>query len=189
MENKIQIIAIMGQAGSGKDTLLNELIKVYPNAAPIISCTTRPIRDNEKDGVNYHFLTVEQFTHQVLNGEMLEATEFNHWFYGTSMVNLNLDKTNIGVFNPEGVEILITDKRINLKIIYLIASDKVRLLRQLNREENPDCEEIVRRFTADKQDFNDERIKTIQPDFIGNSELYTPSQLATAILEGQTMLI
>ena len=101
-----KILAIMGPAGSGKDSLMWELIKGKENVKPIISCTTRPIRDNEKDGVNYHFLTNEEFALQVLNGEMLEATIFNEWCYGTSVNNLDSHCLNIGVFNPEAVEIL-----------------------------------------------------------------------------------
>ena len=62
--NTYNIIAIMGKAGSGKDTLLKALLKEpqFKDAAPIISCTTRPIRENERDGVDYHYITVEQFT-------------------------------------------------------------------------------------------------------------------------------
>ena len=161
-----KIVAIMGKAGSGKDTLQNELVKQIPNSFPIISCTTRPIRDNEQDGVNYHYLTIEQFTNQLLNNEMLEATEFNNWFYGTSFNNLSPTGLNIGVYNPTGVEILRADPRVDLTVVYLMANDKVRLLRQLNREENPDCHEIVRRFSADEEDFTEDRLyDIIQPDF------------------------
>lgn len=51
----------MGKAGSGKDTLLKTLLQTssFNMANPIISCTTRPIRDYEEDGVDYHFLTNE----------------------------------------------------------------------------------------------------------------------------------
>lgn len=63
--NSYNIIAIMGKAGSGKDTLLKALLQelTFTNIArPIISCTTRPIREGEVDGVDYHYLTREQFT-------------------------------------------------------------------------------------------------------------------------------
>lgn len=168
MNNEYNIIAIMGSAGSGKDSFLNAIFRnnLIPNAKPIISCTTRPIRENEQDGVNYHYLTNEEFAEQVVNGDMLEATIFNNWCYGTSLKNLDINSLNIGVFNPEGVEILQNNKKVNLQIIYIIADDKVRLLRQLNREEHPDCDEIVRRYGTDKKDFNDIRIKNISPDFI-----------------------
>lgn len=172
--NDYNIIAIMGKAGSGKDTLLKALLQelTFTNIArPIISCTTRPIREGEVDGVDYHYLTKEQFTDQVLNGDMLEATVFNNWCYGTSLTNLSQNHLNIGVFNPEGVEILRDNKHINLFVIYIQADDKTRLLRQLNREGNPDCHEIVRRFGTDETDFNDEVINYIQPDlYVANGD-------------------
>lgn len=65
---KYTIIAIMGKAGSGKDTLCRALLKEpeFKTAKPIISCTTRPIRENETDGIDYHFLSVEHFTNKIL---------------------------------------------------------------------------------------------------------------------------
>ena len=123
------------------------------------------MREHEQDGVNYHFLTVEEFTEKVVNGDMIEATNFNNWFYGTMLSTLSKNKINIGVFNPEAVEILQADKRLNVIVIYIEATNKERLLRQLNREDEPDCHEIVRRFKADEEDFNDDRINEIQPAF------------------------
>ena len=168
MDNRYYIFAVMGQAGAGKDSFVDTIIQnnYIPWAKPIISCTTRPIREKEQDGVNYHYLTNEQFSEQVLNGEMLEATIFNNWCYGTSMKNLDQNALNIGVFNPEGVEILRDNPDINLLVLYIKADDKVRLLRQLNREEHPDCNEIVRRFGTDQYDFRYSRIENIAPDFV-----------------------
>ena len=64
MKNKYTIIAIMGKSGSGKDTLCKALFKepAFLDANLIVSCTTRPIRDYETDGIDYHFLTTEEFT-------------------------------------------------------------------------------------------------------------------------------
>ena len=168
MNDKYKIIAVMGQAGAGKDSFVNALIKgnYLPWAKPIISCTTRPIREHEQDGVDYHYLTNEEFAEQVVNGEMLEATVFNDWCYGTSKNNLDKDALNIGVFNPEGVEILRENNDIDLLVVYIVADSKVRLLRQLNREEHPDCDEIVRRYGTDKMDFRSSRIDLIRPDFV-----------------------
>ena len=168
MNDKYKIVAVMGKAGAGKDSFIEALIKgnYLPWAKPIISCTTRPIRENEQDGVNYHYLTDEEFIAQQNNGEMLEATIFNNWYYGTSLKNLDKNALNIGVFNPEGVEILRNNQQIDLLVIYIIADDKVRLLRQLNREEHPDCDEIIRRYGTDKQDFRTSRIEKIKPDFV-----------------------
>ena len=79
-----KIIAIMGEAGTGKDSLMQEILKLQPEFHEIISCTTRPKRQGEVEGVNYYYYTPEQFGDRVLHDEMLECTVFNDWFYGTS---------------------------------------------------------------------------------------------------------
>lgn len=156
MENqkKIKIVALYGKAGAGKDTVMQQVIKMAPNLChEIVSCTTRPPREGEVNGVNYHFLTVEEFTHKVLSGDMLEATEFREWFYGTALDALSVEQVNIGVFNTAGLQALIEDPRLEVLCVSIEATDKTRLMRQLCRETNPDCEEICRRFFADKEDF------------------------------------
>lgn len=162
----MKIVALMGEAGSGKDTILHRIMEKYPSYFnEIISCTTRPPRQGEKEGVNYHFLSVEDFIRKILNGDMLEATEFNGWHYGTDSQSLIIDKINIGVFNPEGVRCLQEDENIELYVFYVRAAGKQRLLRQLNREENPDVDEIIRRYKADTEDFsflNDIKYITLQ---------------------------
>jgi hypothetical protein len=84
---------------------------------------------------------------------MLEATEFRDWFYGTTLNSLSKDKINIGVFNPAGVEALLEDSRLNVKVFEIVAPDKQRLMRYLNREEYPDCAEMCRRYFTDEKDF------------------------------------
>ena len=149
-----KIIAIMGEAGTGKDSLMQEILKLKPEFHEIISCTTRPKRQGEIEGVNYYYYTPEQFGDRVLHDEMLECTVFNDWFYGTSYDSVRSDCVNIGVFNPTGVESLLARPDVDVKIIRVVAEDKTRLIRQLNREEWPDVREIVRRFNADWMDFD-----------------------------------
>ena len=62
---KIKVVALFGKAGSGKDTILREVVS-KGDFHEIVSCTTRPRREGEQDGVNYHFLTNEEFTDLVL---------------------------------------------------------------------------------------------------------------------------
>jgi len=150
---KIKIIALFGKSSAGKDTIQKWVVSKYPDIKSITSCTTRPKRDYEQDDIDYHFLTTEQFTNKVLNGEMLEATEFRGWFYGTSIDSLDEDKLNIGSFNPAGIDAILKDPRLDVLPIYVSAPDKIRLLRSLQREKNPDCHEICRRFFADIEDF------------------------------------
>lgn len=151
-----KVIALIGEAGSGKDSVMQNVLKKHPlDFNEIISCTTRPMREGEAEGVNYYYLTPEEFACRVLNNEMLEATSFNDWFYGTSYDALRSDCINIGVFNPDGIRAMIGMPDLEIKVFRIICSDKERLLRQLNRENNPNVNEIIRRFSADKEDFSD----------------------------------
>lgn len=152
--NKIKVIALCGKAGAGKDTLLHAIVDKY-DVHEIISCTTRPRRENEVEGVNYYYLDKEKFLNNLVHDNMIEATEFNGWFYGTLKSSLDKDGWNIGVFNPEGISALSDNSDIDLWTFYITASDKERMLRQLNREKRPDVKEIVRRFSADEKDFCD----------------------------------
>jgi guanylate kinase len=165
-----KIIAIIGKAGSGKDTILQKVLEKDCTLHEIVSCTTRPPREGEIDGINYFFLDPETFGDKVLKGEMLEATCFNDWFYGTGFESLRSDIWNIGVFNPAGIESLLHNKNVDVHVFYVQASDKTRLLRQLNRESDPDVNEIIRRFRADMLDFDGEELDFRYEDIINETE-------------------
>lgn len=155
-----KIVTLSGKAGAGKDRMMQEVLKVLREESPeftineIVSCTTRPMREGEVEGKNYYFLTHEEFAERLADGTMVEATIFNDWCYGSCLEHMNEDGINIGVYNPEGVAILQSIPDIMVYSIFVDAPDKVRLLRQLNREENPDVKEIIRRFSADEADFS-----------------------------------
>ena len=144
----------MGKSGAGKNAVLNELCARYPEYHKIVSCTTRPMRDNEKEGEDYYFLSHSQFIEKIMNGDMLEATEFNGWHYGTMKSSL-IDGINVGVFNPEGYDCLTQLPIDGIQVIgvYIKCNDKERLIRQLNREYEPNIREIIRRYETDEDDF------------------------------------
>lgn len=152
---KYRIIALIGKSGAGKDRILREVIKNNKNFHEIISCTSRPPREGEVNGMNYHFLSNEEFANELLEDKFIEATVFNNWAYGTRYQDLEEEKINIGVFNPDGIYNLLENKNIELKVFYIQASDKERLIRQLKREKDPDIDEIIRRYKTDQIDFAD----------------------------------
>ena len=149
-----KIIALIGEAGCGKDTILQKVLAAAPGVFnEIISCTTRPMREGEVEGVNYYYLTDKEFQDKVIAGQMFETAEFNNWMYGTSYEALSADKPNIGVFNPTGIYSMLSRNDIDLVVFRVMCSDKERLIRQLNRENKPNVDEIVRRFGTDRKDF------------------------------------
>ena len=151
---KYKMIILMGEAGSGKDRILNEILSRNPDKInPLVSYTTRPKREGEIEGVNYHYISEADFLNKVRQDLMLETSYFNTWWYGLGKDVLTQNKINIGVFNPEGVRSLMSQDDIEIKVFRISCKDKTRLLRQLNRENDPNVQEILRRFNADFKDF------------------------------------
>lgn len=153
--DKIKLIALFGESSAGKDSIQDWLITVLKNGHKMISYTSRPMRDYEREGKQYHFITHDNFKELIAQGKMLEYTYFNNWYYGTPENELQPRAFNVGVFNPMGIRFLLQySDKIDVLPVWIKANDKTRLLRSLNREINPDCEEICRRFLADKYDFS-----------------------------------
>ncbi|MBP3395972.1 MAG: guanylate kinase [Clostridia bacterium] len=80
--NRGLLVVVSGPAGSGKGTVLTELMR-DGGYRYSVSATTRAPRPGEVDGVNYHFLTREVFEARIAAGEMLEYTEYCGNYYGT----------------------------------------------------------------------------------------------------------
>lgn len=78
------VFIISAPSGSGKSTLTNELLKLVPNLVFSISYTTRERRGSEKNGKEYHFVTVKEFNRMIEAGEFLEHANVHGNCYGTS---------------------------------------------------------------------------------------------------------
>jgi guanylate kinase len=77
------LVLISAPSGGGKTTLTNQLLAARPEFTRIVTCTTRPPREGERDGVDYYFLDAESFLKRVQAGHFLEhATVYGH-SYGT----------------------------------------------------------------------------------------------------------
>ncbi len=81
--NKGLVFIISGPSGSGKDTLLVRLFKKRPEIKFSISSTTRNMREGEKQGEKYDFITREKFENMIKNNELLEYNEYVGNYYGT----------------------------------------------------------------------------------------------------------
>jgi len=150
-----KLICILGKSGVGKSTIEKELEK--QGLKRVISYTTRKPREGELEGDTYKFVTDLEFNKLVSQNQFIEIAEYNNWRYGTNKDDINLEYGNyVEVVNPEGYkQILANLGKENIIGIYLTVNDKQRLLRALNREETPMCNEICRRFTSDIELFKD----------------------------------
>lgn len=83
MNNKGMLILFSGPSGVGKDTVLDLVLKKDAELQKSISLTTRDIRDNEVDGVDYYFITQSQFEDMINSGQVLEYAKYGKNMYGT----------------------------------------------------------------------------------------------------------
>ena len=160
----------MGKSSSGKDTVFKKLIEDSQlKLKPIVTYTTRPKRKNETDGVEYFFINKSQLSDYEKKGKVIEKRAYKTvegiWYYCTiDDGQINLEK---------GYYLLITTLEAyrNLRDyfgkeyvipFYIEVEDDIRLERALQRErqqENPNYDELCRRFLADNLDFSCEHLR------------------------------
>ena len=146
---KIKIYAIIGKSGSGKDRLLKEIKKadIFHRFHYVVPTTTRPMRSNEKEGVDYYFKS------SINEEDMFTLANYNNWFYGVEKNALSTTKPNLMVCNLISIEQLLHRPEVELLVIEVRAKDQTRLVRQLTRAKNADCAEILRRYYAEKIEY------------------------------------
>ena len=84
MNNKGILIVISAPSGCGKDTIISKVLENLGDDAMVsVSMTTRSMRPGEEEGVNYFFVSVDEFKQHIENGDMLEYATYGSNYYGT----------------------------------------------------------------------------------------------------------
>ena len=165
-----KIFYIMGKSASGKDKIYSRLAgNKELNLKKLVLYTTRPIRDGEKDGVQYYFTDERRLQEFETAGKVIESRAYNTvygiWTYFTAddgQINLRQeDYLVIGTLESYramkeyfGAESLVP--------LYIEVEDGLRLTRALEREKRqsqPRYDELCRRFLADSKDFSEENLR------------------------------
>ena len=165
-----KIFCIMGKSSSGKDTIYKRLLEEKSlGLNRIVPYTTRPIREDEKDGVEYHFVDVDQEALFEDRGLIIEKRTYNTihgpWDYFTvDDGSIDLTKNDYLVIGTLESFIKLADYYSSEAVvpIYIEVDDGIRLERALSRERmqaHPKYEEMCRRFLADAADFSDEKLE------------------------------
>ena len=174
------IIVLVGKTASGKTTIANELCKNHYYKR-IITYTTRPMRENEVQDVDYHFISDEQFNEMVKNNEFTEYKRYNTahgvWSYGSVITSKQeqSDDCYVIILTPQGLRDL--SKKMSQYIAFYL---NVSLESQLERLKKRGDEEqqIIKRLINDAKDF--ENVLDIV-DYSFCTDISSPQRVANMI--------
>ena len=161
------IFYIMGKSSSGKDTIYKKLLE-SEELLPLVLYTTRPMRENEQEGREYHFTDRQGFEKKLAEGKVIEERTYNtvygKWTYFTCSDSIDLSRGNyLGIGTLESyVKLRAFFGSSCVVPVYIEVDDGIRLIRAVEREmreEKPKYTELCRRFIADSEDFSEEKLK------------------------------
>ena len=149
------MVILSSPSGVGKTTLTKKIQQKYQKFKISVSHTTRAPRSNEVDGVDYHFVSNNEFKDLIKKKQFYEHAKIFENYYGTLKKTVDetfIDNDIIFDIDWQGTKQLSKFKNLNLIKIYLITSDKDELKKRLiKRNQNTD-EEIKKRFDAFDED-------------------------------------
>lgn len=145
-EKKGAILILSGPSGCGKSTLLKEVYKDIDDYYFSISTTTRDSRIGELNGVDYFFVTKEEFEKDIQNGDFLEYAKVHDNYYGTSLkpINKALEEGKLVIFDidVQGHEIVRT-KLNSIVTSVFITTPSLEVLESRLNSRNTDSIEII----------------------------------------------
>ena len=163
-----KIFYLMGKSASGKDTIYRKVKEQMPELKTIVIYTTRPIREGEQNGREYHFVDDDKLKELQEAGKVIELREYNTvhgiWKYFTADDGQFAGDDNYLAIGTLESYVQLRDYfgQERLVPIYVEVEDGLRLERALARERmqaTPKYEEMCRRFLADAADFSVENLK------------------------------
>lgn len=163
-----KIFYLMGKSASGKDTIYKKIRERMPELKTIVIYTTRPIREGEAEGVEYHFVDEDKLQQFQKEDKVIELREYHtvHGIWKYFTVNdgqFDADENYIAIGTLEsykGLRDYLGKEK--LVPIYIEVEDGIRLERALARERaqrEPRYEELCRRFLADAEDFSEDKLE------------------------------
>ena len=140
-----QLIVLSGPSGTGKSTVIAELFRRRENIHFSVSYTTRAPRTGEQDGVNYNFVTRQEFERMIADNELLEYAEYVSNYYGTSLKVIH-DKLDAGIDVLLDIEVQGAAKvrqRCPEALFIFIAPPSFEELSRRLHNRNTDTEEVI----------------------------------------------
>ena len=153
-----QLIVLSGPSGVGKSTVIAELFSQRSNIYFSVSYTTRQPRVGEQDGVNYNFVSREEFERMIADDELLEYAEYVDNYYGTS-IKLIREKLDAGIDVLLDIEVQgavkVRARCPDALFIFIIPPSFEELSRRLHRR-NTDSEDVIAgRLAKARQEFRE----------------------------------
>ena len=149
------MIVLIGKTSSGKDRVSNELVKKH-GYKKVMRYTTRPIRENEKDGDTYHYISTDDFCDKIKENFFCEWKDYlttsNLWYYGTAWEDMeDADDKTVIILPPDRYKEVKENIKKNFTSIYIYANNET--LKKRLEKRGDDKGEAERRLKHDNEDF------------------------------------